>query len=161
MKDKLYRSRSNAILAGVCGGLGEYFGIDSNLIRVAFILLAFAQGIGILIYLALWLIVPVEGKAEIQTTMETVRTGAEEITNRARTMGEEVRTAMRRSNAGASAMVGVLLVALGIVFLLSNLGIFWGGWLGFRILWPSILIIVGVAFLWQRFRGGQHDNRKS
>jgi phage shock protein C len=55
---KLYRSTSNRQLAGVCGGLAEYFNLDPTLIRVLFIVLAVLGGAGVLLYLALWIIVP-------------------------------------------------------------------------------------------------------
>jgi phage shock protein C len=55
---KLYRSTSNRQLAGVCGGLAEYFNLDPTLIRVLFIVLAVLGGSGVLLYLALWIIVP-------------------------------------------------------------------------------------------------------
>jgi phage shock protein C len=55
---KLYRSRANRKLAGVCGGLADYFNLDPTLIRVLFVVLAVLGGSGILIYLAMWIIVP-------------------------------------------------------------------------------------------------------
>jgi phage shock protein C len=55
---KLYRSRSDRKLAGVCGGLAEFFSLDPTLIRVLFVVLALAGGSGILIYLAMWIMVP-------------------------------------------------------------------------------------------------------
>ena len=57
---KLYRSRSNRQIAGVCGGLAEYFNMDPTLIRVLFIVLAVLGGSGIVLYLAMWIIVPRE-----------------------------------------------------------------------------------------------------
>jgi phage shock protein C len=57
---KLYRSRSNRMLAGVCGGLAEYFNSDPTLIRVLFVVLTVFGGAGPLIYLAMWIIVPSE-----------------------------------------------------------------------------------------------------
>ena len=60
----LHRSATNRMLAGVCGGLGEYLGIDPTIIRIIFVLLLFVPKIGILsmllIYLLLWLIMPEE-----------------------------------------------------------------------------------------------------
>lgn len=55
---KLYRSKNNRKLAGVCGGLGEYLGADPTIMRVLFIVLAVFGGAGLIIYLAMWLIVP-------------------------------------------------------------------------------------------------------
>jgi phage shock protein C len=55
---KLYRSNTDKMIAGVAGGLGEYLDVDPTIIRLAFALLALIGGHGVLIYLVLWLIVP-------------------------------------------------------------------------------------------------------
>jgi len=55
---RLRLSGTERKIAGVCGGLGEYFELDPVLFRAAFVVLAFAGGLGILLYLALWLVVP-------------------------------------------------------------------------------------------------------
>ena len=57
---KLYRSKTDRKVAGVCGGLAQYFNIDATLIRVLFVVLAVLGGSGVLLYLALWIIVPKE-----------------------------------------------------------------------------------------------------
>jgi phage shock protein C len=57
---RLFRSNSEKMIAGVCGGLASYFGIDPTIVRLVFILLLFAPPSGILIYLILWLITPLE-----------------------------------------------------------------------------------------------------
>jgi len=49
------------MIAGVCGGLAEYFGVDPTIVRVAAVLLALADGLGIVAYLILWIVVPEEG----------------------------------------------------------------------------------------------------
>ena len=59
---KLYRSRTHRMVAGVCGGLGEYFNVDATLIRGLFLVLAVFGGSGLLIYLVMWIIVPDAGK---------------------------------------------------------------------------------------------------
>ncbi|MGB0388589.1 MAG: PspC domain-containing protein [Ardenticatenaceae bacterium] len=58
MKKKLYRSRSDQMLGGVCGGLAEYLGVDSTWVRLLFVLAGLFSGTGVLLYLALWVIVP-------------------------------------------------------------------------------------------------------
>ncbi|MBK8024100.1 MAG: PspC domain-containing protein [Chloroflexi bacterium] len=55
---RLLRSRTNRQLAGVCGGLGEYFGVDPTLIRVAFVLMFIFGGTGLLLYIILALVIP-------------------------------------------------------------------------------------------------------
>ena len=55
---KLYRSQTQRMIAGVCGGLAEYFNLDATLMRVLFLLLAVFGGSGIVIYIVMWIIVP-------------------------------------------------------------------------------------------------------
>lgn len=57
---KLFRSRKNRMIAGVCGGLADYFGMDPTWVRLIFIFLFFAGGAALLAYVILWIIVPLE-----------------------------------------------------------------------------------------------------
>tara|TARA_Y100000310_G_C20700001_1_gene828862 strand:+ start:40 stop:270 length:231 start_codon:yes stop_codon:yes gene_type:complete len=57
---KLYRSSSNRIIGGVCGGIGEYFGVDPTLIRLIWVFFTFVGGSGILAYIICWIIIPEE-----------------------------------------------------------------------------------------------------
>jgi phage shock protein C len=57
---KLYRSKTNRQVAGVCGGLAEHFNVDATLIRVLFVVLAVLGGSGLLLYVAMWIIIPNE-----------------------------------------------------------------------------------------------------
>jgi len=59
----LVRTRDGRIVAGVCSGLAEYFGLDANLIRVIVaVLTVFTGGVGALAYLAAWVVIPEEGE---------------------------------------------------------------------------------------------------
>ncbi len=58
--NRLYRSRHDRMLAGVCGGLGEHFGVDSSLIRLGLVLLIVFGGTGFLAYLIAWVVIPEE-----------------------------------------------------------------------------------------------------
>ena len=60
---KLERMSSNRQVAGVCGGLAQYFNLDATLIRILFVVLAVLGGSGLLIYVAMWIIVPNEPSA--------------------------------------------------------------------------------------------------
>ncbi len=64
MEKKLYKSRTDRKLAGVCGGLAEYFGIDSLLVRIIFFGLAWFAGCGVLLYLLLWILLPIKPRKE-------------------------------------------------------------------------------------------------
>ena len=58
VKKKLYRSSKNKIIAGICGGIGEYFDVDPTIVRLLWVLFALTVGSGILAYLICWLIIP-------------------------------------------------------------------------------------------------------
>ena len=73
LKKKLYRSRKDEHIAGVCGGIAEYLGIDSTIVRLLFVAFALAGGPGILVYIILALVVPEEP--------EFVQAGAEKAKN--------------------------------------------------------------------------------
>lgn len=60
MSKRLYRSRDDRMIAGVCGGLAEYFGVDSTLIRLAVLFIFLFQGIGLIAYLIAWLVMSEE-----------------------------------------------------------------------------------------------------
>jgi phage shock protein C len=67
---KLYRSRSNRQVAGVCGGLAQYFNLDATLIRILFVVLAVLGGSGLLLYVAMWIIVPNEPSTAAQSSRD-------------------------------------------------------------------------------------------
>ena len=73
----LTRSETNRMVAGVCGGLGEHFGIDPTIVRIVFVLLAVFGGSGIVLYLVLWLIVPRASRAGAMPR-DVVRDGVDE-----------------------------------------------------------------------------------
>lgn len=60
---RLYRSRTDRKIAGVCGGLGKYFNMDPVIFRIVWVALALGAGVGIIAYLIFWLAVPEERTA--------------------------------------------------------------------------------------------------
>lgn len=60
MERKLYRSRTDYMIGGVCGGLAQYFGVDPTVVRVIMALATFVGGMSLLVYLLMWLIIPEE-----------------------------------------------------------------------------------------------------
>lgn len=118
MEKKLYRSRRNSMIGGVCGGLGEYLNVDPTIMRLVAVLLVFANGIGLLAYIIAWVIIPRNPEIEA----EVVVTERSEL-NRL--------------------LPGLALIVLGLVFLLNTLI----PWFRFRYLWPLILIVLGIFIL--------------
>lgn len=120
---RLRRSRRDRVLAGVCGGLGEYLGVDPVLVRIAALLLVFAGGAGLVLYLLGWLAIPEEPEREAAA-------GVEAPPERERRRG--------------AALLGLVFVALGALFLLDEL---FPDLLRWRYVWPVALIVVGLLVL--------------
>lgn len=59
---KLYRSRTNHMISGVCGGLGEYYNIEPTFVRIGFALFTLFYGIGLLIYIIMRFVMPYQPK---------------------------------------------------------------------------------------------------
>ena len=62
---RLYRSRKERMIGGVCGGLGEYLNIDATVIRLIFVIVALWGGAGVIVYLVMLLVVPEEPQGEV------------------------------------------------------------------------------------------------
>ncbi|MDO8628252.1 MAG: PspC domain-containing protein [Nanoarchaeota archaeon] len=69
MEKRLYRSSSNKIIAGVCGGLGEYLDIDPTIVRLIWAVFVLLWGFGLLLYLIAWLIVPLKHNSSVITSI--------------------------------------------------------------------------------------------
>ncbi len=122
---KLYRSRTDRFLAGVCGGLGEYFNVDSNLIRLLFVVLAFMGGAGVILYLAALIIVPENP--------------------------HQAATARRKSN--QTMFWALLLIALGVLLLLRQFGFFYSFHLHqfpWSVIWAIFLIGIGLFLIFSQ-----------
>ena len=158
MKTTLYRSESDRMLGGVCGGLGDYLGIDTTLVRLFFALLFFGSGIGLLAYVALWIIMPNESVAQAGTSFEkNLKDSGENFSARVQTVGEEFRTAVRSPHPRAGVIIGVALMVLGSVLFIENLNIHWLRWISFDVLWPLLLIIGGVVVIQRRTKGVSNE----
>lgn len=126
----LYRHPSNRAFGGVCGGLADYLNLDAGLIRVLWIVLTIGSaGAGFLAYMALWLLLPVG----------TAHTG----------MQEPAAMALNQRNMRRA---GLLLIGLGSLWLLANVGILPWLWSAFWrtvgiVFWPAVLIAAGMLLL--------------
>ena len=87
MQPRLMRSRTEVIIAGVCGGLAEYFAIDPVIVRLIFVLVTLTSGIGLLVYPILWMVMPRAGAAA--SGAQLFPHDAEEWRRRAQAFGEE------------------------------------------------------------------------
>lgn len=141
---RLMRSETDKMFAGVCGGIGAYLGVDSVFVRLAFLLLFFASGVGLLLYVVLMIIMPSELN-QVQTPSEAAHENMDQF-------GKNVTSGMKRARQhpqGPTIAAG-LLIALGIYLLLNNLG--WLNWLSAGLFWPLALIGLGLFLILRRSR---------
>jgi len=134
MDRKLYRSRTDSMIAGVCGGLAEYLKVDAILVRIAAVILALtAHGAGLLAYLIFWIVVPQKPLDESVAEGESAKAVPVE---------SEEGKAERKNGI---LFIGVGLIVLGALFLLDNFVpvIFFS----IGKLWPVILIVIGILIL--------------
>lgn len=141
---QLYRSRTDQILGGVCGGLAEYLHIDSTIVRLLFVLLGLGSGVGVAVYLILWVVIPYPG-AGVAGSVETRQVGAEELGQRAREIGADLQRNLRQPNEKTVLVIGGGLVLAGVYLLLRNLDLPFMRWLDIDYLWPLALVVIGVA----------------
>lgn len=137
MEHRLYRSRRERAIAGVAGGLGEYFSLDPVLIRLLFIVLALATtGWAVLVYVILWVALP-------ESPVDSLVQGAEGATY--------VRSYHRLDARERGVLLGGTLIVLGLIFLARALGFLWVTlrWLG-----PLLLIVAGVLLVLDYTRRG-------
>src|SRR5919199_4795452 len=85
---QIRRSSTDRMLGGVCGGLAQYLGVDSTLVRLAFVLLAMS-GVSPLVYLVLWVVIPSDASTAGSWTQQ-VQQSVGEIQERATTVAQEV-----------------------------------------------------------------------
>ena len=155
---KLYRSRDHRVIAGVAGGLAEYFAIDVALVRLVWLMLLFAGGAGFFAYIVGAIIIPEEPVGGAQYSGGTVidasatpsspdaasgpapEAGAGEATPR------DVK--VRRLHGDGSSAGGWILVGLGLYFLAHE----FVPWFALGKFWPLILILAGAAVLAGAFR---------
>ncbi len=149
MPRRLTRDTQHAVLGGVASGFGRYLDVDPVLARLGFVLLAFVNGLGILFYLACWLLMP---RAVAVAPGETAAspsagTGFDTL----REAGTQLAAGVRQGvpdPAAAQLAIGSLLVVIGALLLLHNLGwLHWPHWMRFDTLWPLLLVALGIGLV--------------
>lgn len=122
MSKKVYRSRSDRMLGGVCGGIADYFNVDVVLVRLLWVLAFLAEGIGLIVYIIAWVIIPEESYTSV---------------------GSSRGDSYWNSRENGNMILGLLAICLGIFFLARQFlpSIPWHS------LWPIVLILVGIGIM--------------
>lgn len=159
MEKRLYRSRSDRMIWGVCGGLAKYFDIDPVIIRLITVLLIFAGGVSILAYIVLAIVTPLES-SQVTEPKDVIKENVEEMKETASQIGQEIRTAFARGEGRSEEtsrtqhrsrnVLGTILIIIGILFLLASFNLLW--WLRWTFLWPLIIVAIGVLIIFSTKR---------
>lgn len=168
MEKRFYRSRKDKKLAGVCGGVAEYFEVDPTLVRLIWVVFTFAGGAGVLAYIIAAIIMPekplnISDRSNNGTIYEDnnfVEIEEEDITKEMHETQKydkqriefekskddqlkEKQTEFRNDN--NNVVIGLVLVVLGSLFFSRNfLRIHW---IDFSYIWPLVLILIGVYII--------------
>lgn len=155
---RLTRDTRRAALAGVAAGFGRYLDVDPVLARLGFVLLAFVNGLGVLIYLAGWALMPCEdqaapegapGAAPTAAGSSPASPGFEALRDAGNQFVAEVHKATS-DTASAQLAIGAVLVLTGAVLLAHNLGwLHWPYWMRFGTLWPLLLVALGLGLVFK------------
>ena len=139
MTKKLFRSRREKMIAGVAGGLAEYFEIDPTLVRIIFIVSLFLGGTGILAYIILWIVVP-EAPIIFSTPSESGSAPQHEYEP---AQEEAYARAMDEKRHKRSVYLGAILIIFGMFFLADN----YFPHFHFEDFFPLVLIAIGIGLM--------------
>ncbi len=164
MPKRLVRDTHHGVIGGVAAGIGQYLDVDPVLVRLAFVLLFFANGFGVLAYLICWVVIPradasapavsPPSTAAAEQGFEAVRDAGSRVAGEVRSAADGVRAAAAnvRSSAPepaqAQGVVGALLVVGGVLLLADNFGwLHWPHWADLGARWPLFLVGLGIGLI--------------
>ena len=138
MKEGISRSRHNRVFGGVASGLADYLSIDIIVIRILFVVSVFFSGIGLLLYLIMWIVIPEEKILDYTYSKNTENDDA--------TSNPDINfTIPKKDSKNSQIILGVILILFGIFFL----GIEVFSFLNFADLLPILLVAFGIYLLWK------------
>ncbi len=143
MSDRIYKSRTEKVVDGVCGGLAEYFGVDPVLVRAAFVVVTLIWGAGLLVYIALMIIMPTRDSAG--TPSETMQRTIDDLSQEAQQKAKDVADALRASSQRRRNAFAIVLIVAGALLLAGHVGAFTV--FTFFIVAPVLLMGLGIAVL--------------
>ena len=130
---RLSRNPMNRVIGGVCSGLAEYFGLDTALVRIAFVIAFMFASFGFWIYIILWAVLPVDGQQTTDNGQQTSDWGQ----SQGQSQQSESRSKVK------SIFAGSFVILIGLLFLVNNfIPINWV-WK----LWPLIFVAIGVVMI--------------
>ena len=123
MDKKLFRSNRNKVIAGVCGGIAEYFGVDPTIVRIIWLICILPGGIGLIAYIICWVAMPANANRYTSPFDEQQQTAGDSEKNKR--------------------VLGIALIIIGAAFLLDRIFL----WFDLNIIIPLGIIVVALIIL--------------
>lgn len=143
MEKKLYRDTHNKVIGGVCAGLAEYFNVDISIVRVLFLASLLLKGGGFLAYLILLIVLPKKPYFINPGVDYKVPPFGDNLNNPG--VDYIVPPFVEKKKSNGTIIAGSILVVMGTVFLINQLGFL--PHIGFGKVWPVILIAIGLSVM--------------
>ncbi|MGE4272218.1 MAG: PspC domain-containing protein [Desulfitobacterium sp.] len=151
MTDKLYRSVADKKLGGVCGGLAEYFDIDSTIIRLVVLLTFLMGGVGLPLYIVAWVVIPENPNYRSGAAYRNSGNAVDEMKESVKDLGSSAQSFAHDFKAVNPSQrkryIGIGLMILGVIFLLDQWFPFFFDW---GKMWPLVLILMGIGIILRR-----------
>lgn len=140
---RLYRSETNSVIAGVAGGLGEFFNIDPVIFRILLVLSVTAGGMGLIVYILMWIFIPTKSRLGLSAE-KSIEQNVEELTSKAEQFGQEMERYFQTDSVRTCG--GITLLVLGVILLTGTLGIvsIFSVW---NVMWPVAIIGLGLLII--------------
>lgn len=139
---KLCRSQTDKMIFGVCGGIGEYYNVESTWVRLVLVFLVFiTSGFALLLYFIMALLMPANRDQGL-----TPKENLEDLSVEMKNLGQTAKQAMKSGRSGRRrSVLGVAIIIIGLIAFFNEL--FPNFWIGWKVLWPIIIILIGVSFI--------------
>ncbi|MBE0524218.1 MAG: PspC domain-containing protein [Methanosarcinales archaeon] len=146
--ERLVKSKTDHVIWGVCGGIAEYFKVDPVIVRLAFVVLVLIDGVGILLYIILAIIMPEAEQADLPQK-DIIEKNIEGMTEQVKGAIEsrEDESPAKKKNENTT-WLGVILILLGAYFLLNSFHLL--NWVRSDLFLALLLILIGIGLLFKR-----------
>jgi phage shock protein PspC (stress-responsive transcriptional regulator) len=140
MNKRIYRSRQNKMIAGVCGGIAEYFNIDPTIVRLVTVVFTLTYGMGLLAYIIAAIVIP-ENNSDFSQSNYGTSQNSEPAADNSQFNGQ------RKPDGKGYMIIGAVLILCGGALLARRFF-----WFDLSLLWPVILVAIGLLVIFSGIR---------
>ena len=151
MENRLYRRRKDKVFGGIASGLGQYLDVDPIIVRIVFVLITIFHGVGLLVYIIMWIVMPEEPIENLYQTMNEPINKDDADSDSTKSDFSEFNAKFNevtKSSSNSRTIVGVLLIGIGFIFLLER----FIPTFDFELILALGLILLGVGLTFNFFK---------